>query len=278
MGMQNPKLILPIRESAQPREAVLKGLQVVMLLAAGFAFPLCFSGCYTQLYTRGYAERSAADYPEYSRAPRSQADTAAPDPGYATSGDSAVAERESDTLYRPSGPNTVVVNNYYQDSPYYRGYLINDWDYPSISFGIYSSRYRDYTGAYWWNDPWYRSDRGYHSGYYRDNGGYTPSGGGGNHGPYASDKRIFTLPSNQPALHKGRRSRSEAAPVPKNSSEAGSSSSNSTSSSSSSASGGGSTSSGSNSSASGSSEKQDPQEKSQPEKPEHPALNKGRRR
>lgn len=222
------------------------------------------TGCYTQLYTRGYAERAAA-YPEYSRAPSATAsDSAAPDTG--TAGDSGIAgARERDTVYAP--PATVVVNNYYRESPYYRGYLINDWDYPSFSFGIYSSRYRDYSSPFWWNDPWYRAGGRYHSGYhggYRgNNGGYDPPAGGGTSGPYQSDKRIFTPEPNHPELRKGRRSPEAQTPAvepaPKSSGESGSSSTSSSSSSSSGSAG--------SSSASGSADKDD-----------HPALKKGRRR
>jgi hypothetical protein len=220
-----------------------------------------FSGCYTQLYTRGYAERAAENYPGYDRS--APLDTNASDSGLAV--DSAAAEAlakrggGNDTLR----PGTVIVNNYYRESPYYRGYLINDWDYPSFSFSIYSSRYRDYSGAYWWNDPWYRSG-GYHRGYGGYRGGYDrPSAGGGSTGPYQSDKRIFAPAPDQPVLHKGRRaSQASSEPAPKYSSESGSSSSPSSSSSSSSSSSGGS------SSSSASKSDQD----------DHPQLHKGRRK
>jgi hypothetical protein len=237
---------------------------LIALMASGL-----LTGCYTQLYTRGYAERTAA-YPEYSRAPRAPSDTAAPDTG--TVGDSGLAAgRERDTLYAP--PATVVVNNYYRESPYYRGYLINDWDYPSFSFGIYSTRYRDYSSPFWWNDPWYRAGGGYHTGYHGhhgghrgDHGGYIPpAGGGGTTGPYQSDKRIFTPEPDHPELRKGRRSYEAppAVPAPKYSGESDPSSSSSSSASPSSGSAGS-----SNSSSSSASSDQE----------EHPSLKKGRRR
>ncbi|MEO7958509.1 MAG: hypothetical protein ABIW76_17640 [Fibrobacteria bacterium] len=241
-----------------------------------------FTGCYTQLYTRGYAERTSVNR-EYSRAtgtPSGSTDPAAPDTG--TVGDSGVAAaRERDTLNAP--PTAVVVNNYYRESPYYRGYLINDWDYPSFTFGIYSSRYRDYSSPFWWNDPWYRAGGGYHTGYhggrgshgggYRgDNGGSIPSTGGGTTGPYQSDKRIFTPEPDHPELRKGRRSNEAPAadPAPKYSGESESSSSSSSASSSASTSTSSSTStsgSAGSSSSSGSSDDDD-----------HPTLKKGRRR
>ena len=104
---------------------------------------LSLTGCYTQLYTRGYADRSVE--PEYS-ANSAYGQDAATD---SAAGDS-LAARPADTLYRPG---SVVVNNYYRESPYYRGYLIDEWDYPAVTLGFYSTRYRDYSGAYSWNDP-----------------------------------------------------------------------------------------------------------------------------
>ncbi|MDB5047536.1 MAG: hypothetical protein JWO30_607 [Fibrobacteres bacterium] len=234
-----------------------------MKTTLAFALTACFgfTGCYTQLYTQGYATRAVEG--EYAQSPRDAADTA-------LAGDSSQAAqaREGDTLYRPGA---VVVNNYYQDRPYYRGYLVDEWEYPSISFGFYSSRYRDYNGAYWWSDPGYR--RGYdRGGYGRRDGGSYPSAGGGTAGPYKSDKRIFSTAPDRPA--KGHRSTSGSTyippPAPKAASEGSSNSGSSSSGSSASApSSGGDSSSGSKSgsASSGSSDKED-----------HPALNKGRRR
>jgi hypothetical protein len=227
----------------------MKTLSAFALLAC-----LCFTGCYTQLYSQGYAARAVDGPPGYAQYQGSQADTALPD-------DSAAARADS-----VGRSGTVIVNNtYYQQSPYYRGYLVDQWEYPYISFGFYSSRYRDYNGAYWWNDPWYRN--GYHrSGHGRDYQGSYPSGGGGNPGPYHSDKRIFSIvPDHTP---KGRRSEPAPepapapAPAPKYSAESGSDPSPPASSSSSS---------GGESSGSASSQGSGDQN-------DHPRLNKGRRR
>src|SRR5690606_19472937 len=123
------------------------------------------TGCYTQLYTQGHLERAGGPYPQYAEAPpAARASNPARTPGDSAAGDSAVARLdgvEGDTLYRPE---TVIVNNYYRESPVYRGYAISEWDYPAITFGFYSTRYRDYYGPYWWNDPWYHSRprSGYH--------------------------------------------------------------------------------------------------------------------
>jgi hypothetical protein len=261
IGMSYPFVRNPT--APVPKPSAGKGLRVgvsALIALAALVASGIFSGCYTQLYTRGYAQRPAA-YPEYSRAPRAPADTTAPDTG--TAGDSGVAGPASggDTLYRP--PATVIVNNYYRESPYYRGYLINDWDYPSFSFGIYSTRYRDYSSPFWWNDPWYRAGGGYHTGYhggYRsgNDGNVPPAGGGGSTGPYQSDKRIFTPAPDYPELRKGRRAyeapATEANPAPKYSSESGSSAASNPPSSSS-------------TSSSGSAEPAD-----------HPTLKKGKRR
>jgi hypothetical protein len=146
---------------------------------------LPLTGCYTQLYTGGYAERTVNPYP-YDRP--------------ATPRDSAVADSldsvaSADTLRHGK---TVIVNNYYDNSPYYRGYSIDAWDYPFVSFGFYSGRYRDYYHPYWWNDGYSRRD--YHRRYYD-----TYPGGGTSSGPYHSDQRIFPPASSQPPLHKGRR-------------------------------------------------------------------------
>ena len=203
-----------------------------------FAVFACFAftGCYTQLYTQGSGARAAA-YPEYDRSPQTQApaDTAA---GEADSAALAGADRETDTLYRASPP--VIVNNYYNESPYYRGYPIDDWNYPYVSLGFYSSGYRSYYGPYWWNDSRYhRHDHRYHRGYDRNYGGGSdnPSSGGGSSGSYQSDKRIFTPAPDRSVPKKGRRSESGAAnpnpnpaPAPKVSEESSGSSSSSSSS------------------------------------------------
>lgn len=210
---------------------------------------LPLAGCYTQLYTRGYAERSA--YQEsYGR----------------SAGDSAVVDSLSDSLAAADSaraPNTVIVNNYYQDRSSYRGYGIDAWDYPYVSFGFYSGRYRDYYGPYWWSDPYYH--RGYRHNRYEGRPG---GGGSGSTGPYHSDKRLFAPAPSEP-LRKGRRSEPAAspAPAPKAADPAPSESSGSSSSGSKSddASSSGSASGSSSGSSSGSGD-------------DHPSLHKGRRR
>lgn len=211
---------------------------------------LPLAGCYTQLYTRGYAERSAYPYP-YQR----------------SAGDSTLADSVSDSLAAADsarGPNTVIVNNYYQERDSYRGYSINEWDYPYISLGFYSGRYRDYYGPYWWNDPYY-----HRRGYWRRYDGHA-GGGSGPTGPYHSDKRLFAPAPAQP-LHKGRRSEPAAAPAPapKAADPAPAESSGSSSGSSSSTSDGGSGSGSSSGSSTGSSSGSGN---------DHPDLHKGRRR
>jgi uncharacterized membrane protein YgcG len=219
-------------------------MKIWLCLAA--ALPL--AGCYTQLYTQGYAERTVYPYP-YDR-PLSPRDSAAAD-----SLDSVAA---ADTLRRP---NTVIVNNYYHDSPYYRGYPIDAWDYPFISLGFYSGRYRDYYGPYWWHDY---PHHGYRRRYYYE----SYPGGGTTPGPYHSDHRIFAPAPSQPPLHKGRRGEpAQAAPAPKAAEPAPSAApAESTRSSGDPGSGSGSSSGSSSSGSSGGSSD------------DHPALHKGRRR
>jgi hypothetical protein len=202
-----------------------------------------FTGCYTQLYTRGYAERSVDAAPAYGYAgvPDSAVDAA----------DSAAAAAQRDTLYRPGG--TVIVNNYYRESPYYRGYALDAWDYPYISFGFYSGRYRDYYGPYWWHDG-YRRGR-YYRDYHDGHTGGTQVGGG--NGPYKSDKRIFAPTSPQPRPDKGRRSEpAQVAPAPKASDPAPAESSGS----------------------SGNDDRNESSSSSSGASNDHPALHKGKRR
>jgi hypothetical protein len=183
----------------------------------------CLSGCYTQLYTQGYATRSLDAPPEAVRS--------GPLPTDSTLSDTALdAEAAAgDTLSPRTG--TVIVNNYYRESPYYRGYLVDEWEYPSISLGFYSSRFRDYNRAYWWNDPGYHRryyDRGYHDrypgGYPSGSGGSggTPGSGQGSGGSYQSGKRLYSQPT--PHVTKGRATPSAApapAPAPKQAADPG---------------------------------------------------------
>jgi hypothetical protein len=157
----------------------------MMKLALSLAAALSLTGCYTQLYTRGYAERAVYPYP-YEETARAPGDSAA--------GDSLAAADSA----RP--PATVIVNNYYPESRYYRGYSLDAWDYPFISFGFYSGRYRDYYGPYWWHGSHYRRG-GYHPRYEGGAGG----GPRPDPGPYQSDKRLFAPAPVHPAPGKGRR-------------------------------------------------------------------------
>ena len=168
------------------------------------------TGCYTQLATRGYGT---------AEAPMDQG--AAQMPGNSTlegqPGDSAMAglpAGEADTLAPKSDAPTVVVNNYYDTGPSYRGYANWEWDFPALSFGYYSSRYGHYSRPYWWDDPFYsrRRPRGYHSSYYPPHRPARPISGGTLSGPYKSRKRLFNPEPDYPALQKGRRG-GQAAPA-----------------------------------------------------------------
>jgi len=222
-------------------------MKIWLCLAA--ALPL--AGCYTQLYTAGYAERTVNPYP-YDRP------VTARDSAVADSLDSVAA---ADTLHQQK---TVIVNNYYDNSPSYRGYSIDAWDYPFISFGFYSGRYRDYYGPYWWNDDHYH--RGHARRRYYD----SYPGGGTTPGPYHSERRIFAPSSSQPPLNKGRRNEpAQAAPAAKTSNAAPAESSKSSSSGDGNSSSGSSGSSGSSSGSSGNSNGSGD---------DHPDVHKGRRR
>jgi hypothetical protein len=167
-------------------------------LAAG---SLLFSGCYTQLYTAAYADR-AADY----RRP------APPDSVLAKAGASDTLLPGQDSLER----KTVIVNNYYEEGPEYRGYSSWDWDYPVLSFGFYSSRYRSYWDPYWWHQPYHRGyghnhDRSYdHHSY----GGSGEGGGGGGGGSAPERHHIFSTAPDYPSPDRGRRSEPQASPAP----------------------------------------------------------------
>jgi hypothetical protein len=159
----------PGSSQPSPRPAGLLGIFLAALL---------LGGCYTQLYTGSYLERSQA----YA----GERDTLAPE----------------DTLPRTS---PTIVNNYYAyDGSSYRGYAYQDWEYPILSFGFYSSRYRNYHDPYWWDRSWHR--RHYPHSHYRHHGRSHIPGTGHNSGPYKSDKRIFSTPSDIPRPEKGRRS------------------------------------------------------------------------
>lgn len=220
----------------------------------------CLTGCYTQLATRGHSARGLAA-PAYG--PESV-------PADSLSGDSATgslaADPVADTLAPPAGAPTVIVHNYYDPYPHYRGYAHWEWEYPLISFGYYSSHYGRYSRPYWWDDPWYARRHGHHRHHHpsRDYVPVRPLPSG----PYKSDKRLFNPDATYKPVRKGRRAAepvsapAEAAPTPaaKESS-----------------SGSGSSSGGSGSEGSGSSEAKPQKQEDKPGK-EYRSLQKGRRR
>ena len=158
-----------------------------ILFSLALLFALSQWGCYTQLYTRAYWERSQGFT---GKAP-----------------DSAVSQ--GDTLYpADSGASApVVVNNYY--GGVYRGSGYSEWDYPYFGLSFYSGGYRSYNDPYWWGG--YRGYGSYHRPYrpYPRGGG---SGGGNASGPYRSDKRLF--PPNPTIPRPDRGHRREEAPAP----------------------------------------------------------------
>lgn len=160
------------------------------------------TGCYTQLATRGYG--SAEPAPNGAAAATGY-------PAHADSayGDSALAQpMEADTLAPESGAPTVIVNNYYDPVPSYRGYAGWEWDFPALSFGYYSSRYGHYSRPYWWDDPWYvrRHSHGHHPHRHPSYRPSRPVSGGTLSGPYRSEKRLFNPEPEYPSVRKGRRS------------------------------------------------------------------------
>lgn len=194
------------------------------------------TGCYTQLATRGHYSRGQ-EVPAYppEAAPGDSAGLASPGAAGSPAVDSALAASppHADTLAPPVGAPTVIVNNYYDPSPHYRGYAHWEWDYPLFSFGYYSSHYGRYSRPYWWDDPWYSRRPIHHRphGHYRPDRGHAPTRPVAPSGPYQSEKRLFNPdPAYQP-VRKGRRSEkpvsapAETAPAPK----AGSSTGNDTS-------------------------------------------------
>lgn len=259
--------------------------RLLVLCGLAGSFTGCLTGCYTQLYTRGYAERILDSDRGYAYRPRPAADTLRPSsttlqagqypPGQVPDGqgpdgqnpdgqspgaDSALAAGTDSGRGAEDGErsSTVIVNNYYPDRTYYRGYSTLDWDYPFISFGFYSSRYRDYGDPYWWHE----GGRGYGHGHGYDRGyhGSVPGGGGGN-GANHSNPRLFTPAPAYPELRKGRRTQepqaqpAPAQPAPKTDANSGTSSQESHD---------------RNSSGSSSSQSEEKHES-------HPALQKGRR-
>ncbi len=189
---------------------------LVLLLLA-----LYFSGCYTQLYTHGLAERTLDKEDDYASYHRRAKATLLMDSvereAYAKAFVEESLSRKRDFLQ----PKTVVIQKYYEDYGPYRGYSSWDWDYPFISFGIYSQRYRSYSNPYWWDDS--RYERRYYSEPYH---GYQ-----GHREPNPATPHIFTPSPEYPELHKGHRSqRSEPSTpaVPKTGSESSTETNNST--------------------------------------------------
>lgn len=151
------------------------------------------TGCYTQLASRRY---QAGNYP-----PEAYAAGAVPDS--ATAGDSAQAVGDSPTPTERAKAPTVIVNNYYDPHPAYRGYAHWEWDYPLISFGYYSSRYDRYHRPWWWDD--HRYHRRHHPHY--GHGHHHPSTPvAAPDGPYKSPKRLYNPEPNYRPVNKGRRS------------------------------------------------------------------------
>lgn len=163
------------------------------LLAA--AFGLAFlTGCYTQLATRGYHNHPDSYY---------SSGRGAEAPSDSLLSDSALAARaEGDTLAPGrEGAPTVIVNNYYDPGPRYRGYAHWEWAFPSLSYGYYSSRYYNYSRPYWWADSWRHRRHGHGHRHDRPRVIHSPAPSG----PYKSDKRLYNPTPSYPAVRKGRR-------------------------------------------------------------------------
>jgi hypothetical protein len=165
----------------------------------------CLSGCYTQLYTQGYGTRAlnSESDPPYENRLDAAGDTLLP----------------ADSLQS----KTIIVNHYYQDRPYYRGYGYSDWDYPLISLGFYSSRYRNYNDPYWSHGSGYyhQYQHGYYGGAGLGSSGNSGTSGGTNGGTYhgsdPANNRVFTPPPSYPGNRKGKRSQTPVgtpAPAP----------------------------------------------------------------
>jgi hypothetical protein len=166
---------------------------VPVLLAAAIGLA-SLTGCYTQLATRGYYNHPDSYYSS-GRGAETPSDSLLPD-------SALTARAEGDTLAPGrEGAPTVIVNNYYDPEPHYRGYAHWEWAFPSLSYGYYSSRYYHYSRPYWWDDPW-RDRRQWHGRRHdRPHVIHPPAPSG----PYKSDKRLYNPPPSYPEVRKGRR-------------------------------------------------------------------------
>lgn len=156
-------------------------------LSLAAALSVSLTGCYTQLATRGYAA--------FEPGP-------APTPP-AAAGDSLSARSApgaADTLAPLIGAPTVIVNNYYDPAPSYRGYAHWEWDYPLISVGYYSPRFDRFHRPWWWDDPGHHR-RPYHRVQDSRPNPVTPRPSG----PYQSPVRLYNPEPDYPTLRKGRR-------------------------------------------------------------------------
>ncbi len=186
------------------------------------------TGCYTQIYTGEYGPRPLENYPNR------KAVIIKPSGSDSTAIANSISEDsialDDSIIEAESGRNSapVIVNYYYSNRPYYRGYSAWDWDYPTLSFGLYSSRYQSYNDPYWWHDDYFRRQRirEYRNGYYYNGDGYhnhgshyspPPStGSGGNNSNNPPRSSLFTPPPNSSHLQKGHRSNRSDAIAPSN--------------------------------------------------------------
>ncbi len=114
----------------------------VLGLGAGLLFMFFGTGCYTQLYTADYVNRDADRISAYPASSRPGVN------GYPM-GDTLAPPRAGDTLVAETRPVTVIAAN--DQYAYYHGYSELEWDYPFLSFELYSHRYREYDHPYWWD-------------------------------------------------------------------------------------------------------------------------------
>jgi hypothetical protein len=167
-----------------------------LLLPGATLACLALSGCYTQLATRDYA---AVETPSGYAYAEHGADSLR----------SQAAPGAADTLAPRSGAPTVIVNNYYDPSPSYRGHAHWEWDYPLLSFGYYSSRFDHYSRPWWWDDPGYHRYGRHRSRVHHVHsvaprpipGPDTPR----QPSPYKSDTRLYSPAPDYPGVRKGRR-------------------------------------------------------------------------
>lgn len=185
------------------------GLLALLALSA-------FTGCYTQLATRGQGSPA----PAYAQA----GSPAEPDLADSLSGDSsqgtAARPLEADTLVPATGAPTIIMNTYYDHGFSYRGYAGWAWDYPALAFGFYSSRYGHYSRPWWWDHPAYSHRYHPFQGSHRHHGPYghpshrppRPTTPAPPSGPYQSEKRLFNPDPAYVPVRKGSRRSQPATP------------------------------------------------------------------